>query len=139
MKVIEDLKTQYNLKGVGEQQYFLGDIIIHVNKHWDKQGVTMAFSTETYIKNSVESLERQLDKQFGSSSTPMSEADHPELDDSPLMDLEGISKYRSMIGSLNWILTLGRFDIAFALNAMSRYNMAPREGHAKAVTRIFWY
>ena len=44
-----------------------------------------------------------------------------------------------MIGSLNWILTLGRFDIAFALNAVSRYNMAPREGHREAVQRIFGY
>ena len=27
MKVIEDLKTQYNLKGVGEPQYYLGGIL----------------------------------------------------------------------------------------------------------------
>ena len=42
----------------------------------------MALSAETYIENSVERLECQLDKPFGTSSTPMAEADHPELDDS---------------------------------------------------------
>jgi hypothetical protein len=30
---------------------------------------------------------------------------------------------------------LGRFDIAYATSAMSRFNMSPREGHMKAVKR----
>ena len=85
MGTIEELKKSYTLKGVGEPQYYLGgDVIIHVDEHWDKQGVKMALSAETYIKNSVERLERQLGKPFGTSATPMTEADHPELDDSPL-------------------------------------------------------
>ena len=58
MSIIEELKKEYTLKGVGEPQYYLGgDVIIHVNEHWDKQGVTMALSAETYIKSSVERLE----------------------------------------------------------------------------------
>ena len=44
-----------------------------------------------------------------------------------------------MIGSLNCVHTLGRFDIAHALNQMSRYSMAPRKGHLEAVKRIFGY
>ena len=140
MKVIEDLKTQYNLKGVGEPQYYLGgDIIIHANEHWDKQGITMALSAETYIKNSVESLERQLDKQFGSSSTPMSEADHPELNDSPLCTPKEATLYRLMVGSANWIVTLGRFDIAFALQSLSRFSMAPQVGHLARMKKLFCY
>ena len=53
------------------------------------------------------------------------------------VDAAEITKFKSMIGSLNWILTLGRFDIAYALNTMSRYSMAPREGHMKAMVNIF--
>jgi len=49
------------------------------------------------------------------------------------------SKYRSVIGSLNWILTLGRFDIAYALSTLSRYNMAPRQGHMDALKRVLGY
>jgi hypothetical protein len=30
---------------------------------------------------------------------------------------------------------LGRFDIAYATSALSRFNMSPREGHLKAVKR----
>ena len=140
MDTIEEIKKSYNLKGVGEPQYYLGgDVIIHVDEHWDKQGVKMALSAETYIKNSVERLERQLDKPFGTSSTPMAEADHPELDDSPLCSEKEATLYRSMVGSANWIVTLGRFDIAFALQSLARFSMAPRVGHLKRMNKLFCY
>jgi hypothetical protein len=35
-----------------------------------------------------------------------------------------------------WMIVLGRFDIAYATSAIIRFNMSPREGHLKAVTRI---
>ena len=44
-----------------------------------------------------------------------------------------------MIGCANWLITLGRFDIVYAVNSLSRHNMAPRQGHLKAVMRIFGY
>ena len=43
--------------------------------------------------------------------TTMEDKYHPGLDDSPLCDPELASKFRSVIGSLNWIITLGRFDV----------------------------
>ncbi len=50
-----------------------------------------------------------------------------------------ISYYRSMIGSENWILTLGRFDVAYTLSTLLRYSMAPREGRSHAMVRLFAY
>ena len=44
-----------------------------------------------------------------------------------------------MVGSLNWAITLGRFDIQFSVTTMARYSHAPREGDLKAVIRIFGY
>ena len=64
---------------------------------------------------------------------------HPEIDDSPLMDPEGASKFRSVIGSLNWIITLGRFDVSYATNVLSRFSMAPREGHLTNAKRVLGY
>ena len=64
---------------------------------------------------------------------------HPETDDTPLLDEEHASKYRGLIGSANWIITLGRFDIAYATMALARFSMAPREGHFKAMKRVFGY
>ena len=76
---------------------------------------------------------------FKNYKSPMAKEYHPEEDSTPLLDSQGISKYRSLIGTANWVVTLGRFDIDYAVNTMSRYNNAPREVHLKAVMRSFGY
>jgi hypothetical protein len=37
------------------------------------------------------------------------------------------------------MITLGRFDIHYATNTLSRYSMAPRQGHLIAILRVFGY
>jgi hypothetical protein len=69
----------------------------------------------------------------------MSERYHPEVDDSPLCPEDESAKCKSMIGCYIWIIVLDRFDIAYVICAMSRFNMVPREGHLKAVKRILSY
>jgi hypothetical protein len=69
----------------------------------------------------------------------MSEGYRPEIDDLPLYTEYDCAKYRSIIGCCIWIIVLGRFVIAYATSAMSRFNMLPREGHLKAVKRILSY
>jgi hypothetical protein len=69
----------------------------------------------------------------------MSEGYHPEVDDTPLCTEEDSAKYRSIIGYCIWIIVLGRFAIAYATSAMSRFIMSPRGGYLKAVKRILAY
>ena len=64
---------------------------------------------------------------------------HPELDDSEFLDPGYMTRYQSMVASLNWVITLGRFDIQYAVSTMARYNSAPRSGHLKALIRVFEY
>jgi hypothetical protein len=59
----------------------------------------------------------------------MSEKDHPELDTSELLDSTGIKQYQSLIGDLQWLITLGRFDIHLCVTTLSGYRVAPRQGH----------
>lgn len=49
---------------------------------------------------------------------PLEKGNHPELDDSELFDAEGIQHYQSLIGSQQWAITLGWFDIATAVMSM---------------------
>jgi hypothetical protein len=53
----------------------------------------------------------------------------PELGTSELCTTEQISQYKSVIGSLQWKLTIGRFDIDTAVVTMSGFHIAPRVGH----------
>jgi hypothetical protein len=59
----------------------------------------------------------------------MIEKDHPEIDTSDLVDALGIMHYQSLIGALQWLVTLGRFDIHLGVATMSTYSRAPRQGH----------
>ena len=118
----------------------MGGDLLELDEQWQKENLTHALSAETCIVNCIPKMKALLGiNDFPSHKTPMDSNYHPELDESPIVNADRISKYRSMIGSLNWINTLGRFDISYALSTMSRYSMAPREGHFTAMKRIFGY
>ena len=100
----------------------------------------MAFSVRTYIEQSLDKLDQMMGvKSFLLYNSPMAEGVHPELDDSSLLNEEEHSKFRSLVGCANWLVTLGRFDIAYAVNAYSRYSQAPRKGHLDGMIRVFGY
>jgi hypothetical protein len=71
--------------------------------------------------------------------TPLEKNDHPELDTSDLVGPDLIDKYMSMIGQLQWSVSLGRFDILSHVMSMSRFRLAPRLGHVERVKRIYGY
>ena len=140
MAIMKALEKDYIMKGVGKPQYYLGGDVVDMNEEWHQEGIYTAFSAETYIRNCLPKLASMCGiEQFAKSKVPFDPNYHAELDDSPLCDSDTISKYRSLIGSANWVVTLGRFDISYALSTLSRYCMAPREGHVKAMHKLFGY
>ena len=60
---------------------------------------------------------------------PLEPGDHPELDDSPLLEGQDIKHYWQMIGELQWAISLGRIDLCAAVMTMARFRPAPRQGH----------
>ena len=140
MPIIEEIKRDYILKGIGVPEYYLGGNIHETDEVLREKGISTSISASTYIHNSLEKMERLLGNgPIRQCKTPMADNAHPEMDESALLSDEYASKYRAMIGSLNWIVTLGRIDIAYAVNAMARFNMNPREGHYEMAKRIFGY
>jgi hypothetical protein len=47
--------------------------------------------------------------------------DHPELETSDILDKDGIAKYQSLIGIMQWTITLGRFNVGTAVMTMSGF------------------
>ena len=45
----------------------------------------------------------------------------------------------SFIGQLQWLVSLGRFDIFSAITTLSRFHSAPRKGHLNRLKRIVGY
>ena len=93
-----------------------------------------------YVDKVVENYKRVYNtypKQLYSS--PLEPGDHPELDDTELLDEDGIRQYQSLIGSLQWAISLGRFDISTAVMTLSGFRSAPRKGHLERAKRIIGY
>jgi hypothetical protein len=72
-------------------------------------------------------------------SSPLEKNNHPELDTSELLDDVGIKQYQSMIGAIQWSVSLGRFDVHTAVMTMSQFRLAPRVGHLQRLQRLYGY
>ena len=131
----DTLINEYNfkLKGVGPPSYHLGGDFFR-----DPDG-TLAWGASSYVKKIVMNYEVMFGKKPTEYSSPLPEKDHPELDTTPELDEIGIKQYQSLIGALQWLVTLGRFDILVAVSTMSSYRVAPREGHIERLKRILGY
>jgi Reverse transcriptase (RNA-dependent DNA polymerase) len=135
-KIVETLqeKHRFKLKGVGPLTYHLG-----CDYFRDKNDGTLCYGPRKYIAKIVD----QYEKMFGSKpkeyTSPLEKGDHPEVDTSDELDEEGIKKYQTMIGCLQWAISLGRFDIQTATMTMSRFRSAPRKGHLDRLKRIYGY
>ena len=53
--------------------------------------------------------------------TPLDKNDHPELDTSEILEGDMAAKFLTMVGQLQWLVTLGRFDIHAQVATMSRF------------------
>ena len=48
-------------------------------------------------------------------------------------------KYLTMVGQLQWLVTLGRLDLHAHVVTMSRFRAAPRQGYMDRFKRIYAY
>ena len=134
--ITKTLKDAYNfkLKGTGPIEFHLGCDFFR-----DKDGV-LCISPKKYIKKMIEGYVLM----FGSNpkmtySSPLEKGDHPELDTTDFLDEEGTVQYQSMVGSMQWAVSLARFDISAAVMTMSSFRTAPRVGHLERLKRVYGY
>jgi hypothetical protein len=133
---VNALTKRYNfkLKGTGPIQFHLG-----MDFYRDKDG-TLCIASKKYIEKLLANYEQLFGKGPKQNvMSPIDQNDHPELDISDLLDEEGITQYQSLIGALQWIVTIGRFDINTAVMTLSAFRAAPRKGHLERIKRIFGY
>ena len=135
--IIDALKgdpNNFKLKGTGPISFHLGCDFFR-----DEDG-TLCFGPRKYIDR----MAMQYESMFGTKpkalySSPLMANDHPEMDMSELLDDDGIHQYQSLIGVLQWTISLGRFDVATAVMTMSGFRTAPRVGHLERLKRICGY
>ena len=61
------------------------------------------------------------------------------MDTSEILEGHEVSHYLTMVDQLQWLITLGRFDIQAQVITMSRFQAQPRQEHRERLKRIYAY
>ena len=112
--IIAILTDKYNfkLKGTGPVEFYLG-----CDFFWDNEGYLIAhlcYAPRKYIEKMLDNYKHlfggQMPRKYAS---PLEKNYHPELDDSEFLhikDIKDIKIYQSLIGALQWVIQIGRWD-----------------------------
>ena len=101
---------------------------------------TMVSQPKKYIEKLKETYVRLFHTEPSKGlKTPLEKIDHPELDTSEILEGQEVNHYLTMVGQLEWLITLGRFDIQAQVITMSRFRAQPRKGHLERLKRIYAY
>jgi hypothetical protein len=73
------------------------------------------------------------------SQSPLESNDHPEINSSKFLGEDDTQKYQSLIGAMQWAISIGRFDIAVHVMTMSSFRASPRRGHLERVKGMVGY
>ena len=135
-KIIQTLRENYKLKVKGDEplSHPLG-----ADYTRDKDN-TLVCQPKKYIDRLVESYDSMFNQDPPKNMrTPLDKNHSPELDGTELLTGEFIQHYLTIIGKLQWVVTLGRFDIHAQITTMSRFRSAPRKGHLERLQRVYGY
>mgnify|MGYP000107799768 CR=1 FL=1 len=124
---------KFKLKGTGPISFHLG-----CDFGRDEDG-TLYYAPKKYIEKILENYRRLFGSYPKPYQSPLENNDHPELDTSELLNEDDQKIYQSLIGALQWVIQIGRFDITTAVMTLSRFRAMPRQGHLDRVKRIHGY
>ena len=119
--IIQIFKSKYHLKvkGDGKLTYHLGA------DYFEDPDGTFVSQPKKYIDKLADTYKRLFNEDpLKGYKTPLNKNDHPELDTSEILEGDMAAKYLTMVGQLQWLVTLGRFDIHAQVAAMSRFRAA---------------
>ena len=68
--------------------------------------------------------------------SPLQKGDYSELDTFPFLNNEEKEVYLSLVGSNQWSISIGKFDIQSANMTMSKFRRTPRRGYLDQIKRI---
>lgn len=132
IRVLQE-EYKYNLKGTGPISYHLD-----CDFFGDTTG-TLCLSPKTYVKKMELTYQKISGTAPKPATSPLEKNDHLEFDTSDELNVEGIQKYQSLIGALQWAVSIGMMDITASVMTMSDFRVASRKGRLDRVRRIYGY
>lgn len=138
LSMIEELKrglhSEFKMKDLGEAKFLLG-IEIRRQPNGDVLLVQERYALDVLSRFSMSDCK--------SVSTPLELGTHLDLSQQPTSDAEKMSMagvpYRSAIGSLMYLATCTRPDLAAAVSELSKFSQNPGVAHWEGVKRVMRY
>ena len=125
-------EKKFALKADDHMDVYLGNQIIHDRKKGTVRTVTV--SQQHYV---MACLEKFGLAQCNGSDTPMT--DRLTAETNQPRSIPKFRRYRGMVGSLLYLASWTRIDIAMAVLELSRFVSNPSEVHLEAAKRVFRY
>jgi hypothetical protein len=73
------------------------------------------------------------------SKPPLDSNDHPETDTTKFLGEDGVQMYQSLIGLMQWAISIGHFDIAVHVMTMLSFRVVPHCGHLERAKPMVGY
>ena len=111
--------------------YYLGNELVQVGNN-----------IHTSLKKYSNEVLRTYQKTQGNMKKqvlPMLVKEHPELDDSPILNEKQHKDFHHIIGMCQCLIVAGRFDLSYSVSTLSRFLTAPQVGNIDLTRRIFGF
>ena len=129
-QVKQELSTKFDMKDLGPLHHFLGVTVIQ-----DQLSESIWIGQPTYTEKVLHRFDMHNSKPVGSPVNPdvkLSACENPD-------DVCDQKLYQAVVGSLLYLSTKTRPDIAFAVSIAARFCASPTKEHWTAVKRILRY
>ena len=126
-------KVGFKMKGVGSPTNHLGADFFR------EDDGTLCLGSQTYAKWLCSNFEWLYGEAPKSVFSPLDHDDHPKLNDSSFCGPEDTSKFQSLIGACQRMISLCHMDIAQAIMSLSQFCHCPRQGHVDRLKRVCSY
>jgi hypothetical protein len=123
----DTLQKKYNfkLKGMGPIDFHLGQSF---SRYEDGE---MEVSAKCYVDKMVDTYVQLYGEKPRKALSPLEQNDHPEMDNSPFLGQDKTQQFQSLIGAMQWAVSIGRLDIATAVMSLSSFCAMSKRGHLK--------
>ena len=133
-QALEDLRSSFPIKDLGDISYYLG---CHIT--WDRKARTVMLDQQRYGQTVTErfAIRKTSVIPVPTGKEPLSKADGPQ-NDAELAEMRGIP-YREAVGALMWVANMTRPDLAFTAHTLAKFGDNPGLEHWKAVMEALQY
>ncbi|CAM9911565.1 unnamed protein product, partial [Ascophyllum nodosum] len=133
-QAINDLRSFFQIKDLGEAEFYLGG---HITR--DRDAGTLKFDQHHYVRTMASkfSVEKTSTTPAAAGSMPLSKDDAPHTE----AETEGmrVTPYREAVGALMWAATMTRPDVAYAAHQLGKFDDSPGPVHWRATKRALKY